>query len=106
VVLFSFTWAIFPDRDLDALRSKTLAQVRALDNAWKALCGIDGEDFGEASREHGGFASVDSSHGDGIATGVCRGWGAWDAYVDKGEAKSGWFVNWMGLVKKRGRERT
>jgi hypothetical protein len=90
LVLISFTWAVFADWDFNALRRKTLAQVRALNYSWETLRGIHGEDFGEAGREYGGFAGVDGGHRDGVAAraGVRGGRRAWNTDVDEGEAES------------------
>jgi hypothetical protein len=63
LLLIPLARPILPDRDLDALRRETLAQRRALDHAGEALRGVDGEHFGKAGCEDGGFARVDGRHG-------------------------------------------
>jgi len=86
LLLIPLARPILPDRDLDALSRETLAQRRALDHAGEALRGVDGEHFGKAGCEDGGFARVDGRHGAWRPVGGC--WRGGHADVDEREAES------------------
>ena len=52
--------SLFSDRDLDPLRRKALAELRALHHAGEFLCREDREGLAETGGEHGGAAGVDA----------------------------------------------